>query len=313
MPEATAPESTAPESAASESTVPEPTMSETYRHFTRLFPYPHERIAVGTAATDAMARYDELVKLGRAEGFVPFFLNLNDTVLESMVIAVSLEHDIIDDVETLTPEQVSAYTRAVLQRYRTARGGASAEEYGSAAIAQQLRRVTGDGEDAHEDGSDEDGPDEFNLNELVDEFMSSDFLPDEEPEDEDPTLSALLCYELQDEEQGEMLLLQIPTDDPADIPAYLPFGGWNDCPNAETQLAFTHYWREKYGAIPAALDNADCLEFLVERPVTDPLEAKKLAVEQFAFCSDLPFQVFEDFEQLTEFIHQSRQWYFWWD
>lgn len=303
MPEATASESTAPEPA-----MPEPAMSETYRHFTRLFPYPHERIAMGTAATDAMARYDELVKLGRAEGFVPFFLNLNDTVLESMVIAVSLEHDIIDDVETLTPEQVSAYTRAVLQRYRTARGGASAEEYGSAAIAQQLRRVTGDGEDTHEDG-----PDEFNLSELVDEFMSSDYLPDEEPEDEAPILSALLCYELQDEEQGEMLLLQIPTDDPADIPAYLPFGGWNDCPNAETQLAFTHYWREKYGAIPAALDGADCLEFLVERPVADPSEAKKLAVEQFAFCSDLPFQVFEDFEQLTEFIHQSRQWYFWWD
>ena len=296
------------ESTAPESTAPEPTMSETYRHFTRLFPYPHERVAVGSAATDAMARYDELAKLGRAEGFVPFFLNLNDTVLESMVIAVSLEHDIIDDVETLTPEQVSAYTRAVLQRYRTARGGASAEEYGSAAIAQQLRRVTGDGEDAHEDG-----PDEFDLNALVDEFMSSDFLPDEEPEDDAPILSALLCYELLDEEQGEMLLLQIPTDDPADIPAYLPFGGWNDCPNAETQLAFTHYWREKYGAIPAALDNADCLEFLVERPITDPLEAKKVAVEQFAFCSDLPFQVFEDFEQLTEFIHQSRQWYFRWD
>lgn len=308
MPEAAASESTVPESAASESTAPEPTMSETYRHFTRLFPYPHERIPMGTAATDAMARYDELAKLGRAEGFVPFFLNLNDTVLESMVIAVSLEHDIIDDVETLTPEQVSAYTRAVLQRYRTARGGASAEEYGSAAIAQQLCRVTDDGEDANEVD-----PDEFNLNELVDEFMSSDFLPDEEPEDEAPTLSALLCYELLDEEQGEMLLLQIPTDDPADIPAYLPFGGWNDCPNAETQLAFTHYWREKYGAISAALDNADCLEFLVEHPVADPLETKKVAVEQFAFCSDLPFQVFEDFEQLTEFIHQSRQWYFWWD
>lgn len=308
MPEATAPESAASEAMASEPTMPEPTMSETYRHFTRLFPYPHEHIPMGTAATDAMARYDELAKLGRAEGFVPFFLNLNDTVLESMVIAVSLEHDIIDDVETLTPEQVSAYTRAVLQRYRTARGGASAEEYGSAAIAQQLHRVTDDGEDANADG-----PDEFDLNALVDEFMSSDFLPDEEPEDDAPILSALLRYELLDEEQGEMLLLQIPTDDPADIPAYLPFGGWNDCPNAETQLAFTHYWREKYGAIPAALDGADCLEFLVERPVADPLEAKKVAVEQFAFCSDLPFQVFEDFEQLTEFIHQSRQWYFWWD
>ncbi|WP_298591881.1 DUF4253 domain-containing protein [uncultured Rothia sp.] len=308
MSESTAFESAASESAVSEPAMSEPAMSETYRHFTRLFPYPHECIPMGTPATDAMARYDELVKLGRAEGFVPFFLNLNDTVLESMVIAVSLEHDIIDDVETLTPEQVSAYTRAVLQRYRTARGGASAEEYGAATIAQQLRKVADDGEEPNEDD-----PNELDLNELVDEFMSSDYLPDEEPEDDAPILAALLRYELQDEEQGEMLLLQIPTDDPADIPAYLPFGGWNDCPNAETQLAFTHYWREKYGAIPAALDNADCLEFLVERPVTDPLEAKKLAVEQFAFCSDLPFQVFEDFEQLTEFIHQSRQWYFWWD
>ena len=308
MSESTAFESAASEPALSEPALSEPTLSETYRHFTRLFPYPHERIPMGTAATDAMARYDELAKLGREEGFVPFFLNLNDTVLESMVIAVSLEHDIIDDVETLTPEQVSAYTRAILQRYRTARGDASAKEYGSAAIAQQLRKVADDDEDANKDDSEE-----FDLNELVDEFMSSDYLPDEEPEDDAPTLSALLRYELLDEEQGEMLLLQIPTDDPADIPAYLPFGGWNDCPDAETQLAFTHYWRERYGAIPAALDNADCLEFLVERPVADPVEAKKLAVEQFAFCSDLPFQVFEDFEQLTEFIHQSRQWYFWWD
>lgn len=162
-----------------ESTKSESTMSETYRHFMRLFPYPHERIPMGAPAADAMARYDELAQLGRAEGFVPFFLNLNDTVLESMVIAVSLEHDIIDDVETLTPEQVSAYTRAVLQRYRTARGAASAEEYGSAAIAQQLRRVADDGEETHEDN-----PDDFNLNKLVDEFMSSDFLPDEEPEDD---------------------------------------------------------------------------------------------------------------------------------
>lgn len=301
------------ESTASEPAMSEPTLSETYRHFTRLFPYPHERIPMGTAATDAMARYDELAKLGRAAGFVPFFLNLNDTVLESMVIAVSLEHDIIDDVETLTPEQVSAYTRAVLQRYRTARGGASAEEYGAATIAQQLRKVVGDDEDTNGEDATANDSDEFDLNELVAEFMSSDYLPDEEPEDDAPILAALLRYELLDEEQGEMLLLQIPTDDPADIPAYLPFGGWNDCPDAETQLAFTHYWREKYGAIPAALDNADCLEFLVERPVADPSEAKKVAVEQFAFCSDLPFQVFEDFEQLTEFIHQSRQWYFWWD
>lgn len=165
-----------------ESTKSESTMSETYRHFTRLFPYPHERIPMGAPAADAMARYDELAQLGRAEGFVPFFLNLNDTVLESMVIAVSLEHDIIDDVETLTPEQVSAYTRAVLQRYRTARGGASTEEYGNAVIAQQLRRVADDGEETSEDD-----PDDFNLNELIDEFMSSDFLPDEEPEDDAPT------------------------------------------------------------------------------------------------------------------------------
>ena len=63
---------------------------------------------------------------------------------------------------------MSAYTRAVLQRYRTARGAASAEEYGSAVIAQQLRRVMDDGEDTSEDD-----PDDFNLNELVDEFYGA--------------------------------------------------------------------------------------------------------------------------------------------
>ena len=64
-------ESAAAESVASESAASAPAMSDTYRHFTRLFPYLHERIAVGAAATDAMARYDELAKLGRAEGFAP--------------------------------------------------------------------------------------------------------------------------------------------------------------------------------------------------------------------------------------------------
>ena len=93
-------------------------MSETYRHFTRLFPYPHERIPMALLPLMPWLVTMSWLSWGRAEGFVPFFLNLNDTVLESMVIAVSLEHDIIDDVETLTPEQVSAYTRAVLQRYR---------------------------------------------------------------------------------------------------------------------------------------------------------------------------------------------------
>ena len=57
-----------------ESTKSESTMSETYRHFTRLFPSRTERIPMGAPAADAMARYDELAQLGHTERFVPFFL-----------------------------------------------------------------------------------------------------------------------------------------------------------------------------------------------------------------------------------------------
>lgn len=65
-------------------------------------------------------------------------------------------------------------------------------------------------------------PDEFNLTSLLDEFMSSDFLPDEEPEVMRPdSFCSAHTASWDGEEQGEMLLLQIPTDDPADIPAYL--------------------------------------------------------------------------------------------
>ncbi len=39
---------------------------------------------------------------GAREGFVPFFLNLNDTVLESMVNGVP---ETSHDVETLTPSR----------------------------------------------------------------------------------------------------------------------------------------------------------------------------------------------------------------
>ena len=64
-----------------------------------------------------------------------------------------------------------------------------------------------------------------------------------------------------------LILAKIPVKNPWEIFAYLPFGGWNECPNTPELMAVTKYWFEKYGAVPAAMSH-DELEFLLPTPVS---------------------------------------------
>lgn len=109
----------------------------------------------------------------------------------------------------------------------------------------------------------------------------------------------------------ECLLAKIPVTNPWEVFAWLPFGGWNECPLPEEILWIAKYWYEKYGAIPAVMDY-DILEFAA-RPVKDETTAMDLALEQFAFCSDIVFQGVETIGRLAGGFTQSSTWYFWWD
>lgn len=109
----------------------------------------------------------------------------------------------------------------------------------------------------------------------------------------------------------ECILALIPTSEPWEVFAWLPFGGWNECPLPEEILWIAKYWYERYGVIPAVMTR-DVLEFSA-RPIKDKSAALGVALEQFAFCQDIVFQGVETIGRLAGGLMQSSVWYFWWD
>lgn len=109
----------------------------------------------------------------------------------------------------------------------------------------------------------------------------------------------------------ECIIAKLPTNEPWEVFAWLPFGGWNECPMPEEILWIAKYWYEKFGAIPAVMTR-DILEFVVN-PVKDEKTAAMLALQQFAFCSDIVTQGVDTIGRLAGGLMDSSVWYFWWD
>ncbi len=109
----------------------------------------------------------------------------------------------------------------------------------------------------------------------------------------------------------EVILAKIPTVNPWEVFAWMPFGGWNECPTADVMMAVSKRWYEKYGSVPTVISH-DILEYSA-KPVEDHEEAKKLAMEQFIFCVDIVEQGVETLDALTVMLEQSTVWFFWWD
>lgn len=114
-------------------------------------------------------------------------------------------------------------------------------------------------------------------------------------------------------EAAQQVLLELPAKNPWEAVIYIPFGGWNECPEPLEMAAVCKYWYEKYGAVPAVITH-DTLEMLLPEPVSED-EAMETAKEHFAFCEDRVFQGTETCTvgELADGLRQSRVWYFWWD
>lgn len=110
---------------------------------------------------------------------------------------------------------------------------------------------------------------------------------------------------------AEVIIAKIPTDKPWEIFAWLPFGGWNECPEPETMMSVGRYWFQKYGTIPALISH-DILEFAAQ-PVKDRSAAIGLSLEQYAFCNDIIDQGFQELCVLADVLTKSSVWFFWWD
>ena len=103
--------------------------------------------------------------------------------------------------------------------------------------------------------------------------------------------------------KDNVILVKVPTTKPYEVLAYFGMGS--------EDIAIVKYWYEKYGAVPAAI-TYDEIEFYVERPVQTFEEARKLAIEQYAFCYGLLWECYDTLDELASAIYKNVQWYFWW-
>lgn len=108
-----------------------------------------------------------------------------------------------------------------------------------------------------------------------------------------------------------IVLAEIPVKNPWEVFAYLPFGGWNECPDTPELMSVAKYWFERYGAVPAVMTH-DVLEFVLPKPITQQ-EAPEAALEQYGFCMDIVDQGTETIGALADTLCQDSVWYFWWD
>ena len=113
--------------------------------------------------------------------------------------------------------------------------------------------------------------------------------------------------------QYDTLLLKIPVVHPWEVIAWIPMGGWNDCPDAKDMLAVCKYWYETYGAVPALFTH-DVMEFYVPNKTNQSLKMD-IAKEHYAFCTDRVCQCTASgtISELAAGIPESKVWYFWWD
>ncbi len=108
----------------------------------------------------------------------------------------------------------------------------------------------------------------------------------------------------------ETILAYIPTTKPFEVFAWVPFGGWNECPAAEDMIHISRYWYLKHNAVPAVISH-DTLEFLC-----DPLDiesAMATAIEHYAVCPDNVYQGTGTVAALADSLTKSTVWWFWWD
>ncbi|MED9948362.1 MAG: DUF4253 domain-containing protein [Peptacetobacter hiranonis] len=156
------------------------------------------------------------------------------------------------------------------------------------------------------------------LDEMIDNnreyFGGYELEKDELEVEDDPTADMDdLDFEEEMEKQGEILIAEIPVENPWEIFAYIPFGGWNDCPGNEDIMSISKYWFEKYGAIPFAISH-NTLEYIVEKPVDDE-EKIRFTEEFYAFCPDSVDKYMESFniDKLAKKIYKNKLWNFQWN
>jgi hypothetical protein len=104
----------------------------------------------------------------------------------------------------------------------------------------------------------------------------------------------------------------VPTPKPWEVPAFLQFGGWNDCPLPAEHVALMQHWYSRYGAEVIGI-TSDVVEMKVTRPPMTRHDALALARDQMAYCEDIVSQGVGSLGALAATLLGASVWYFWWN
>ena len=233
-------------------------------------------VAPNTEPKQLVETYLNLWKQGKEQKFTPVIVTADDILLEKFEI------DLEDEDLDFTKEGMKTYREKIL---------AEAQKLNGADFYKEEKK------------------------ELLGE-VSADEIQWEAPEDEELMFSAYLDIDYDDESKStikeDVVIVKLLTEKSYEAFAWLPMGGFNDCPLPAEMTAMAKYWHEKHGAELATI-TYDTAEFYLNQPVSDKEALVELAIEQYLFDVDIVEQGVGDVESLVETLYQNKQWYFWWD
>ena len=224
-----------------------------------------------------VAAYSYAARRSVRDGFVPVLIVPSDTLWEILTMNAEAEKGTFEDYD-FDADAVAACREKML---------AQPLPDGKAILTERLP--------ARFEGSREEAPDD----EDAKKFRTPDHF--------------ISYWDYETQKTQPIILAKIPVKNPWEVFSYLPFGGWNDCPDTTALMAVSRYWHERHGAVPAVL-TYDTLEYSVPAPIAEE-RTRELAAEQYAFCADIVEQGAPGMTvgKLATDLKNSNIWYFWWD
>lgn len=241
---------------------------------------PYQYVAPMEDDDPLMEAFDQAIERGKEEGFIPMIICEDETLWECLLMNADPHSE--QSAEAYTKEAVCEYRQTWLQEPVLD----GAQVFGE---WMEVRK-----EDAASDELDWD----------------KDIIGELDLEEAEEQTQYLSYWNYDTKETIPLIIAEIPVKHPWEIFAWLPFGGWNDCPDTQDLIAAAHYWYQKYQAIPAVMTH-DTLEYRLPAAIKEE-DALQLATEHYAYCPDV-----EDenggIASLAANLTVSKLWYFWWD
>ena len=229
--------------------------------------------------SEIMSVYAEAKERGAKEGFIPVIIAYDETLWESLIMNTEAEQESDECKYPFNGEATEIY-RAEALKLPLRSCAETLAEICEADVMHEIDRT----------------PDEEIVNAAA----------------EESSIGFSSYWQYSKEMTMPVIIAEIPVKNPWEVFAWIPFGGWNECPDTPQLMSVVKHWSKKYGAIPAVI-TSDVMEITVPKPVADKKEALALAKEQTAFCSDIVFQGVNSVTALADLLTRSTVWYFWWD